>query len=100
MSEQLEILRGKEASMILESEAFRIAMSTMKNSVLEQWKACPVRDREGQLLLLQLAKLTDKFEAILVGLVDTGKFAERKIELDSLRDESPTRRFIRKVSNG
>lgn len=100
MSDQLEILRGKEASMILESEAFRIAMSTMKNSVLEQWKACPIRDREGQVLLLQLAKLTDKFEAILVGLVDNGKFAERKIELDSLRDESPTRRFIRKVSNG
>lgn len=100
MNEQLEVLRGKEASMILESEAFKIAMSTLKSSVLDQWKQCPIRDREGQVLLLQLAKLTDKFEAILVGLVDTGKFAERKIELDSLRDESPTRRFMRKVSNG
>lgn len=100
MSDNHDVLRGKEAAMILESESFKIAMTTLKSSVLDQWKACPIRDSQGQVLLLQLAKLTDKFESILIGLVENGKFAERKIDLDSLRDESAGRRFIRKVSNG
>lgn len=97
MSEQLDVLRGKEASMILESEAFKLAMSSLKTAVLEQWKACPIRDKEGQVLLLQLAKLTDKFESILVGMVQNGNFAQRKIDLDKLRDEPQARQFIRKV---
>lgn len=97
MTEQQTALRGREAAQILDSEVFKDAMAQLKTSVTEQWKSCPVRDREGQLLLLQLAKLTDKFESILIGLVEQGKFAERKIELDSMRDESAARRFARRV---
>lgn len=97
MTDQLTILRGKEAQQILDSEAFKLAMQSLKTSVLDQWKACPVRDREGQVLLLQLAKLTDKFESILVGMVDNGNFTQRKIELDSMRDEPRARQFFRKV---
>lgn len=97
MTEQQTALRGKEAAQILDSEVFKDAMNSLKSQVMEQWKQAPIRDREGQVLLLQLAKLADKFEAILVGLVEQGKFAERKIELDSLRDESTARRFARRV---
>lgn len=100
MTDQLTALRGKEAQMVLDSEAFKLAMGTLKSSVLDQWKACPIRDREGQVLLLQLAKLTDKFESIIVGMVENGKLAQHKIEVDSLRDESPSRRLFRKVVNG
>ena len=84
--------------MVLDSEAFRIAMDLLKAGVIDQWKACPVRDKEGQLLLLQLAKLTDRFEGLLIGMVESGKFAQNKIDLDNLRDESPTRKFFRKVA--
>ncbi|MBP9229603.1 MAG: hypothetical protein KBF41_16180, partial [Azonexus sp.] len=59
---------------------------------------CPVRDREGQLLLLQLAKLTDKFEAILASMVQGGKLAQHKINIESERNESRTQRFLRKVA--
>lgn len=97
MTEHQTILRGKEAQMVLDSEAFKAAMTGLKASVQEQWKACPIRDREGQVLLLQLAKLTDKFEGMLVGMVQNGTYAQRKIDLDKLRDEPQARSFMRKV---
>lgn len=97
MNEQLIALRGREAQQIIDSEVFKDAMAQLKTSVIDQWKACPVRDREGQLLLLQLAKLVDKFESILVGTVETGKLAQHHIDIDAMRDESSMRRFARKV---
>ena len=92
-----DVLRGKEAQMVIDNEAFKSAMSTLKASVQDQWKACPIRDREGQVLLLQLAKLTDKFESILIGMVKNGELSQRRIDMDKLRDEPQARRFIRKV---
>lgn len=97
MTDQLTARRGKDAALVLENEAFKLAMGSLKTSVMEQWKSCPIRDRDGQVLLLQLAKLTDKFEAILVGMVESGKYSEHKIEMDALRDESKARRFLRKI---
>lgn len=83
---------------MLESAVFQEALTSLRTAVVAQWKDCPVRDREGQLLLLQLAKLTDKFEGLLIGIVETGKHAQHRIDLDSLRDESPARQFFRKVT--
>ena len=90
--------RWIDATAVLDNVAFKEAMELLKTSVIEQWKACPIRDREGQLLLLQLARLADKFEGLLVGTVERGKLAQRKIELDELRDESQARRFFRRVA--
>jgi hypothetical protein len=98
MNEKQSAMRGKEAAMVLDNEAFKAAMQGLKGAVLEQWKACPVRDREGQVLLLQLAKLCDKFEGILVGMVENGKLAQNKLDLDSIRDESAGRRMLRRVT--
>lgn len=92
------LLRGQEAARIIESEVFKLAIQTLKDSVTEQWKSCPIRDKEGQLLLLQLAKVTDKFEGIFVGLVEQGKMVQHKIDLDNARNEPQVRRFFRKVT--
>ena len=97
MTDHKEVLRGKEAQAVLDNEAFKAAMASLKASVQAQWKECPIRDREGQVLLLQLAKLTDKFEAILGGMIQSGQFAQRKIDIDSERDEPKTRQVMRKV---
>lgn len=97
MTEQELILLGREAQMVLDSDAFKKAMASMKTSVLEQWKTCPIRDKEGQTLLLQLAKLTDKFESMFVGMVQTGNYEQRKIDLANLRDEPKARQFMRRV---
>lgn len=98
MTDQKLVQRARKASEVLDNEAFKEAMSTLKTAVIQQWKDCPVRDGEGQLLLLQLAKLTDKFEAILTGVVETGKLAQHRIDLDNVRNESAAGRFLRKVA--
>lgn len=98
MTEQQTVQRAQEAALVLDNPAYREAMSQLKSAVIQQWKDCPVRDKEGQLLLLQLAKLTDKFEAILQGMIATGKLAQHRIDLDRERDESIAQRFLRKVA--
>ena len=100
MTEQETAQRGKDAAQVLDNPAFQQAMEARKSGVIQQWKDCPIRDKEGQILLLQLAKLTDKFESILVGMVESGKFAQYKIELDKERNESAGRRLLRRVVNG
>lgn len=97
MTNQQQSQRGLEASQVLDNPAYRAAMDALRAEVIEAWKKCPVRDKEGQVLLLQLAKLTDKFEGVLSGMVEGGKFASRQLELDDLRNESAGRKLMRHV---
>lgn len=93
-----EVESARRAAEVLDNPAFVEAMTALRNDVISTWKACPVRDAEGQLLLLQLAKVTDKFEGILRGMVERGKAAQHRIDLDEARNETPTRRFFRKLA--
>lgn len=97
MTDQDLSSQGRFAADALENPAFKAAIQSMKDEVTRQWKACPIRDAEGQLLLLQLAKLTDKFEGTLIGFVQGGKLAQEKINLDALRNESAGRKLMRRV---
>lgn len=97
MTEQQQVQRAREAAQVLDNPAYQEAMNQLKAQVVAQWKDCPVRDREGQLLLLQLAKLADKFESLLSGMVETGKLAQHRIDLDRERNETMAKRFLRKV---
>ena len=98
VNERAAVELGRNADLVLSNPAYADAMARMKSDVVTAWKDCPVRDREGQLLLLQLAKLAEKFEASLNGMVQGGKLAQHKINVDSERDESRTKRFLRKVA--
>ena len=98
MTEQQTVQRATEAAQVLDNPAYQEAMRQMKTAVIQQWKDCPVRDREGQLLLLQLAKLTDKFESMLNGMIETGKLAQHRVDLDRERNETLSARFLRKVA--
>jgi hypothetical protein len=89
--------RGDEARLVLTNPAYVLAMQTLQNQIVEQWRDCPIRDQEGQRLLLQLAKLAQKFEATLAGLVETGKLAKAKIDLDADRDEHGARKLMRRI---
>lgn len=95
--EHQAVQTGMEAAQVLSNNAYIAAMASLKAQVVNQWKECPIRDREGQMLLLQLAKLTDKFDAILTGYVEAGKLASHKIEVDGLRNESKLGRTLRRV---
>jgi hypothetical protein len=98
VSERQEAQTGLEAAQVLDNEAYKAAMQSLRDQVIGQWKECPIRDREGQMLLLQLAKLTDKFESILRGYIERGKWAQEKINIDDLRNEGKLRRGFRSVT--
>jgi hypothetical protein len=68
--------------------------------VIHQWKECDIRDREKQVLLLQMSRLADDFERILVGMIEQGNFANREIKVDQIRDEPQVRKFMKRVFNG
>lgn len=89
--------RGLEARQVLDSPAYQTAMALLKESVDKEWQKADVRDREGQVLLLQFRKTVDRFERILAGMVDTGRYAERKIVDDKTRNENALRRASRRI---
>ncbi len=97
MSEQEKSNMGVHAAQVLDNPAFNEALRLMREDVTRQWKACPIRDREGQMLLLQAAKLTDKVEATLRGMFEAGKLANAKIDIDGARSEGKIKRALRAI---
>jgi len=98
MTDTFTVLRGNEAQAVLDNAAYKAAMQALKDQITAEWMACPVRDKEGQTLLLQLAKLAAKFEGLFNGLVSDGKMAQHRIDLDKIRDEPVHRVFMRRVT--
>jgi hypothetical protein len=77
--------------------AFKDAFTRLNDAVLDQLDACPIRDNEGRLLLTQLRKLSFMYEGILRGMVENGKLAKSRIDIDAIRSESKARGAVRKV---
>lgn len=97
MSEQQISDRGVEATQVLSNPAYQEAIAALKASVVAKWREVSVRDKEGLVLTHQLMTLADTFEQLLAGYVEAGKYAQHKIDLDKLRDESPTRKLVRRI---
>lgn len=97
MNKQQEVQRGIDASAVLDNAAYQEAMALLKTAVIQQWKESSIRDAEGQRLLLQMARIADQFEGLLAGIVERGKLAKKKIDLDNLRNENEARKFMRRV---
>ncbi len=89
---------GEDARRVLENPAFNEALRLMAEEAVAQWKACPVRDREGQLLLLQAARITDKVAETLRGMLESGKMAKALIDIDDARSESKLKRAYNRIS--
>lgn len=92
-----EAQRGDEARQVLDNPAFRNAFDALKTRINLDWAECDLRDKERQVLLLQMRKVADYFESTLVGMVEGGKLAHARIDVDDMRTDSTTRRLLRKV---
>jgi predicted nucleic acid-binding protein len=90
-----ETQRGEDARRVIESPAFQEALQALKTQIVDEWAKAPIRDIEGQRLLLQLHKLAHKFEALLTGMVETGKLAQ--VNIDAERDENTAQKLFRRV---
>lgn len=99
MTDQQANSLGIEALHITQSEPYQLAMKAMREAIVQKWKDCPIRDQEGQRLLLQTMRLADTFEEVLTGMVETGKFAHHRLQqaIDEARNESGARKLMRRV---
>ncbi len=84
------------AEQVFENIAYQRGMKQLRDEVIKAWKECPVRDSEGQLLLLQLIKMTDKFEGMLKCMIEAHNMTQ-KLDFDELRNESKIKSVIRKI---
>lgn len=72
--------RGQTALQLLENELLNQALNAIDKEVMEQWIACPARDKEGKEALWQLIKTSRKFREILTGYINTGKLATANLK--------------------
>lgn len=72
--------RGQYAMSLLENELLNEALEAIDKEVMEQWIACPARDKEGKEALWQLIKTSRKFRDILTGYIETGKLATAQLK--------------------
>lgn len=100
MTLQNNVKIGNDALAVLESEAYQLAISRMHAEIVKQWESCPVRDKEGQTLILQMKKVAKLFEENLHSMVRAGDFAQHKIDLEAAREKPRGRvgQYLRTVS--
>ena len=100
MTLQQNITLGNDALAVIENEAFKQAISRMHAEIVKQWENCPVRDKEGQTLILQMKKVAKLFEENLHGMIRAGDFAQHKIDLEAAREKPRGRvgQYLRTVS--
>ena len=94
---QRQMNMGEEAARLLENPAFEEMWRRMDAEIHKAWLTCPVRDMEGQLLLLQQAKLCNRMRETVIGMLEQGKLAASKMPIDDIRNENAARRGLRSV---
>lgn len=72
--------QGYEARQLLENEVYKSAIENVRAGIVEKWRSCPIRDREGQHELKLMDKLLSELEGYIKQVVDTGKMAEIQLE--------------------
>ena len=97
MTEHDTARQGHSAAEVLDNPAYQQGIAALKAQTMAQLLACPMADRDQQVLLIQLNKLAGKLDSILRGFIEGGKLAQSKINIDSERNESVARKALRRV---
>jgi len=85
------------AADVLNNEAYKNAMQSLQEQMIEALIACPAKDDEGRLIYQLSVQVARTFEHTLRGMIEGGKLAQAKIDLDNLRDENGARKLMRRV---
>lgn len=97
MTDQQQSDLGLFARQALDNPAVIEALSRMKAECDAAIKACPIRDTEGLTLLVQAARITAKFESVLMGIFEAGKLANARIDVKSERAESKLSQLTKRI---
>ena len=75
-----QISRGQQAKDILENPLLQDSLKAIRNKLDTEWKNSPLRDVEGREKIFFLVKAIDKFEAMLISEMETGKLASEQLK--------------------
>ena len=98
MNEKAQVLRGKEAAMVLENAVIQEIWTGIENEAVEALIACSMKPdaKEDRDALIWHLKLVKKQKGIVLGMIEQGKFAQHQI--DRKAEESKTRSLLRRVT--
>jgi hypothetical protein len=86
MADEQHITRANRASELLENDAFKQAISAMKEHAIDAFKQCPARDKDGFALIQMHLNVVEKLEGMLRGFVESGRLAKIEIERKSVAE--------------
>ena len=80
MDTYTESQRGIEVKALLQNPLFREAFDTLRAGIVDKWRSCPVRDKEGQHELKLMDVILSNVENYIKQIADTGKMADIQLE--------------------
>lgn len=80
MSIESDLDRANRAKAILNNPTYQESFDLVRQAILEQWEATPVRDREGAHELKLMLKLLSDVRANLDRAIADGKLAAHELE--------------------
>ena len=83
MTIEKELRRGEQARQIIENPVYDESINTVRQSLINKWVNCPVRDIEGQHELKLMIKMLDDISGHIQRTFETGKMAQIQLESDS-----------------
>ena len=92
MSLDEEIQRGAIAQQVIDNPAYQDAWKAVSDGIIDAWRTCPIRDKEGQGELKLMLKLLTDVQRNLEAVMSTGKMAEIQIEREGWLSKT-ARRF-------
>lgn len=75
-----ELDRGNKAQEILDNELFKEAWQSVETALIQKWRDCPIRDKEGAHEIKLMLKLLDDVKGNIERVVESGKLAESRLQ--------------------
>lgn len=83
-----EVADGTRAHLLLESPAYKDAVSKVRQGILDAWAGSPLADKDGQHTLRLMLKLLNDIEGNIKEVATTGKLASIQIEQEKAKESA------------
>jgi hypothetical protein len=86
---ELDRERGQKAEKLLNDPILCESFDLVRQAIVDQWAACPIRDKDGAHELKLMLKLLGDVRANLERAITDGKIAAIELEQLNRREQSP-----------
>ncbi len=87
MTPDSEVHRANRAEQILNDPLVKEALDAIRDRIIEEWRACPVKDVELREKLWMMFNMHHRFVDAMREHIDTGKLAKATIAEEAKRRE-------------